>query len=116
MVGSKTGQGFIKKVGKDILTLDLDTLEYRPAKKASFATLEMTKSIDKPIDRFKVLVKGKIKQVNFTERVSGMFAYVFQLISDELYKIDDAMKAGFGWENGPFEIWDAIGVEKELPL
>jgi 3-hydroxyacyl-CoA dehydrogenase len=46
MVGSKTGQGFIKKVGKDILTLDLDTLEYRPAKKASFATLEMTKSID----------------------------------------------------------------------
>jgi 3-hydroxyacyl-CoA dehydrogenase len=52
-LGSKTGQGFIKS-RKDILTLDLDTLEYRPAKKASFATLEMTKSIDKPIDRFKV--------------------------------------------------------------
>jgi 3-hydroxyacyl-CoA dehydrogenase len=66
-LGSKTGQGFIKKVGKDILTLDLDTLEYRL--KTSFATLEMTKSIDKPIDRFKVLVKEKIKQVNFTERV-----------------------------------------------
>jgi 3-hydroxyacyl-CoA dehydrogenase len=65
-LGSKTGQGFIKKVGKDILTLDLDTLEYRLT---SFATLEMTKSIDKPIDRFKVLVKEKIKQVNFTERV-----------------------------------------------
>jgi 3-hydroxyacyl-CoA dehydrogenase len=57
--------------------------------------------------------------VNFTERVllecSLTFLTEFE-ISDELYKIDDAMKAGFGWENGPFEIWDAIGVEKELPL
>jgi 3-hydroxyacyl-CoA dehydrogenase len=114
-LGSKTGQGFIKKVGKDILTLDLDTLEYRPAKKASFATLE-TKSIDKPIDRFKVLVKGKDKAGEFYRKsFAGMFAYVSNRIpeiSDELYKIDDAMKAGFGWENGPFEIWDAIGVEK----
>ena len=52
-LGSKTGQGFYKKEGKEILSLDLDTLEYRSAKKASFATLELTKSIDKPIDRFK---------------------------------------------------------------
>jgi 3-hydroxyacyl-CoA dehydrogenase len=59
-LGSKTGQGFIKKVGKDLLTLDLDTLEYRPLK---LRLLEMTKSIDKPIDRFKVLVKGKDKAI-----------------------------------------------------
>ena len=48
-----------------------------------------------------------------------MFAYVqnrIPEISDELYKIDDAMKAGFGWENGPFEIWDAVGVEKGIEL
>ena len=64
-LGSKSGQGFYKKEGKEILTLDLDTLEYRASKKASFATLELTKTIDKPIDRFKVLVKGKDKAGDF---------------------------------------------------
>lgn len=119
-LGSKTKQGFYKKVDKDILSLDLDTLEYRPAKKASFATLELTKTIDKPIDRFKVLVTGKDKAGEFYRKnFSAMFAYVSNRIpeiSDELYKIDDAMKAGFGWENGPFEIWDAIGVAKAVEM
>jgi len=119
-LGSKTGQGFYKKVDKDILSLDLDTLEYRAAKKASFATLELTKTIDKPIDRFKVLVKGKDKAGEFYRKnFTAMFAYVSNRIpeiSDDLYKIDDAMKAGFGWENGPFEIWDAIGVAKGIEL
>lgn len=119
-LGSKTGQGFYKKVDKDILSLDLDTLEYRAAKRASFATLEMTKTIDKPIDRFKVLVKGTDKAGEFYRKnFSAMFAYVSNRvpeITDDFYKIDDAMKAGFGWENGPFEIWDAIGVEKGIEL
>ena len=119
-LGSKSGQGFYKKVDKDILSLDLDTLEYRPAKKASFATLELTKTIDKPIDRFKVLVKGTDKAGEFYRKnFSGMFTYVANRvpeITDDLYKIDDAMKAGFGWENGPFEIWDAIGVEQGIAL
>ena len=119
-LGSKSGQGFYKKEGKEILTLDLNTLEYRTSKKASFATLELTKTIDKPIDRFKVLVKGKDKAGEFYRKsFSSMFAYVSNRIpeiSDELYKIDDAMKAGFGWENGPFEIWDAIGVEKGIEI
>lgn len=119
-LGSKTKQGFYKKEGKDILSLDLDTLEYRPNKKASFATLELTKTIDKPIDRFKVLVKGKDKAGDFYRKnFAAMFAYVSNRIpeiSDELYKIDDAMKAGFGWENGPFEIWDAIGVAKAIEI
>lgn len=119
-LGSKTGQGFYKKVDKDILSLDLDTLEYRPQKKASFATLELTKTIDKPINRFKVLVKGTDKAGEFYRKnFAGMFAYVSNRIpeiTDDLYKIDDAMKAGFGWENGPFEIWDAIGVEKGIEL
>ncbi|GAB3720510.1 3-hydroxyacyl-CoA dehydrogenase NAD-binding domain-containing protein [Flavobacterium koreense] len=119
-LGSKTGQGFYKKEGKDILSLDLDTLEYRAAKKASFATLELTKTIDKPIDRFKVLVKGKDKAGDFYRKnFSAMFAYCSNRvpeITDEFYKIDDAMKAGFGWENGPFEIWDAIGVEKAIAM
>jgi len=119
-LGSKTGQGFYKKVDKDILSLDLDTLEYRSAKKASFATLELTKTIDKPINRFKVLVKGTDKAGEFYRKnFTGMFAYVANRvpeITEDLYKIDDAMKAGFGWENGPFEIWDAIGVEKGIEL
>ena len=119
-LGSKSGQGFYKKEGKDILSLDLETLEYRTSKKASFATLELTKGIDKPIDRFKVLITGTDKAGEFYRKdFSGMFAYVANRIpeiTDDLYKIDDAMKAGFGWENGPFEIWDAIGVEKGIDL
>ena len=119
-LGSKSGQGFYKKVGKEILSLDLNTLEYRAAKKASFATLELTKTIEKPIDRFKVLVKGKDKAGEFYRKsFAAMFAYCSNRIpeiSDDFYKIDDAMKAGFGWENGPFEIWDAIGVENAIEL
>ncbi|WP_392348176.1 3-hydroxyacyl-CoA dehydrogenase/enoyl-CoA hydratase family protein [uncultured Polaribacter sp.] len=124
-LGSKTGQGFYKKSvdangKKEILTLDLDTLEYRPSKKAKFATLELTKKIDKPIDRFKVLIGGKDKAGEFYRKnFAAMFAYVqnrIPEISDELFKIDDAMKAGFGWENGPFEIWDAVGIEKGIEL
>jgi 3-hydroxyacyl-CoA dehydrogenase len=119
-LGSKTGQGFYKKDGKDILSLDFDTLEYRTAKKASFATLELTKSIDKPIDRFKVLITGKDKAGEFYRKnFASMFSYCSNRIpeiTDTFYKIDDAMKAGFGWENGPFEIWDAIGVQKGIEL
>ena len=81
-LGSKTGQGFYKKSvdangKKEILTLDLDTLEYRPSKKAKFATLELTKTIDKPIDRFKVLIGGKDKAGEFYRKnFAAMFAYV----------------------------------------
>ncbi|WP_396143371.1 3-hydroxyacyl-CoA dehydrogenase NAD-binding domain-containing protein [Flavobacterium sp.] len=119
-LGSKTGQGFYKKEGKEILTLDLNTLEYRPNKKASFATLELTKTIEKPIDRFKILITGKDKAGEFYRKnFASMFQYCSNRIpeiTDAFYKIDDAMKAGFGWENGPFEIWDAIGVEKGIEL
>tara|TARA_R110000868_G_scaffold144150_2_gene362959 strand:+ start:34354 stop:36747 length:2394 start_codon:yes stop_codon:yes gene_type:complete len=119
-LGSKTGQGFYKKEGKEIKVLDLNTLEYRDSKKANFATLELTKTIDKVIDRFKVLVSGKDKAGDFYRKnFAAMFEYVSNRIpeiSDDLYKIDDAMKAGFGWEHGPFQIWDAIGVEKGIAL
>lgn len=119
-LGSKTGQGFYKKEGKDIKSLDLNTLEYRDKKSAKFATLELTKSIDKVVDRFKVLVSGKDKAGEFYRKsFAALFAYVSNRIpeiSDELYKIDDAMKAGFGWEHGPFQIWDAIGVEKGIEM
>lgn len=119
-LGSKTGQGFYKKEGKEIKTLDLNTLEYRDNKRASFATLELTKPIEKVIDRFNVLITGKDKAGEFYRKnFAAMFAYVSNRIpeiTDQLYKIDDAMKAGFGWEHGPFQIWDAIGVEKGIEL
>ncbi|MDP3314236.1 3-hydroxyacyl-CoA dehydrogenase/enoyl-CoA hydratase family protein [Lutibacter sp.] len=123
-LGSKTKQGFYKMVvengQKNILSLDLDTLEYRPNKRAKFATLELTKTIDNVIDRFKVLIKGKDKAGDFYRKnFAAMFGYVqnrIPEISDELYRLDDAMKAGFGWEHGPFEIWDAIGIEKGIEL
>jgi 3-hydroxyacyl-CoA dehydrogenase len=119
-LGSKTGQGFYKKEGKEIKTLDLNTLEYRDNKRASFATLELTKPIEKVIDRFKVLITGKDKAGEFYRKnFAAMFAYVSNRIpeiTDQLYKIDDAMKAGFGWEHGPFQIWDAIGIEKGIEL
>ena len=119
-LGSKTGQGFYKKEGKIIKALDLDTLEYRDKKRAKFPTLELTKTIDNVIDRFKVLVGGKDKAGDFYRKnFAAMFAYVSNRIpeiSDELFKIDNAMKAGFGWQHGPFQIWDAIGVAKGISI
>ncbi len=124
-LGSKTKQGFYKKTvdgqgKKQILSLDLNSLEYRAPKKAKFATLEATKSIDNVIDRFKILAKGKDKAGDFYRKnFAAMFAYVqnrIPEISDELYRIDDAMKAGFGWEHGPFQIWDAIGIEDGIKI
>lgn len=124
-LGSKTEQGFYKKVknaeGKsEIQGLNLDTLEYELQGKSSFPTLELTKNIDKPIDRFKVLIGGKDKAGElYRKSLGALFAYVSHKvpeISDDIYKIDDAMKAGFGWENGPFEIWDAVGIQKGIEL
>ena len=125
MLGSKTKQGFYKMTKdangkKNILSLDLNTLEYREKKRAKFATLELTKTIDNVTDRFKVLVAGKDKAGEFYRKsFAAMFAYVqnrIPEISDELYRIDDGLRAGFGWEHGPFQIWDAIGVAKGVEI
>jgi 3-hydroxyacyl-CoA dehydrogenase len=123
--GDKTGQGFYKKSkgasGKtEILSLNLKTMEYGPQQKAKFATLEQTKTIEKLRDRFKVLLAGKDKAGDFYRKsFAGIFKYVSHRIpeiTDELFKIDDAMKAGFGWELGPFETWDAVGAEKAIKM
>ena len=124
-LGSKTGQGFYKKIkhkdgSSEIQSLDLNTLEYREKQSAKFSTLEKTKSIDVVADRFSVLVNGEDKAGEFYRKnFAALFAYVqhrIPEITDALYKIDDAMKAGFGWQHGPFEIWDAIGLEKGIEL
>ena len=124
-LGSKTKQGFYKMTkdanGKrEILSLDLNTLEYRKKIRPKFSTLELTKSIDNVYDRFKVLVSGKDKAGEFYRKsFAAMFAYVqnrIPEISDELYRIDDGLRAGFGWEHGPFEIWDAVGVAEGVEI
>ena len=124
-LGSKIGQGFYKKVkgekGKsEILTLDLNTFEYRAKKRVKFDTLKKTKSIDDLAERYPILISGKDKASAFYRKNFGeLFAYIqhrIPEISDEIYSIDDAMKAGFGWTHGPFEIWDAIGLETGIEL
>jgi 3-hydroxyacyl-CoA dehydrogenase len=122
-LGDKSKQGFYKKTktaeGKtEILALDLKTLEYRPQEKVKSATLEITKTIENVKDRMKVFAAGKDKAGElFRASFFGLFEYVSDRIpeiSDELYRIDDAMRAGFGWDLGPFEVWDAVGIEASL--
>lgn len=119
-LGDKTGQGFYKKTkdekGKTvILGLDLNTLEYRPSGKARFATLESTKNIGTLKDRFAVLLKGTDKAGAFYRKTfaDGFRYATFRIpeIADELFRIDDAIKAGFGWQMGLFETADAVGVK-----
>jgi 3-hydroxyacyl-CoA dehydrogenase len=122
MLGSKTGKGFFFKDRStpkgDILALDLKTLEYRPQVKPKFATLDAAKKEDNLVKRTAILYAGNDKAGEFYRKsFHGLFAYVSHRIpeiTDQLYKIDDAMRAGFGWELGPFETWDAIGAKTAL--
>ncbi len=117
-LGSKSGQGFFKKKGKEILELNPNTLEYQPLKKLQADSIEKSK-----------LEKGqsnKLKTLLYAEDPAGTFlwniispvllyaAEMFSEIADSLVAIDQAMKWGFGWQLGPFEIWDAIGLERSL--
>jgi 3-hydroxyacyl-CoA dehydrogenase len=118
-LGDKTGQGFFKKTKgaggeKEILTLNLSTLEYGPRQKPKFATVEAAKPVDDLKKRLKMLVAGQDKAGAFFRHFHyALFSYISHRIpeiSDELYRIDDAMMAGFGWEIGAFESWDVLDV------
>src|SRR5690606_25136361 len=118
-LGEKSGQGFYKKTkdekgNTEILALDLNTLEYRKQSKVKAATLEATKAVDDIRKRMKVYEQGTDKAgALFRAMHYPLFEYVSRRvpeITDEFFRIDDAMRAGFGWELGPFEIWDALGV------
>ena len=129
MLGDKTGGGFYKKVkgsGEDErLALDWKTLEYRPRQKAKFASLEMAKNVDDPVERLRALLgrpgkdKGEGKSKNKDEQflwtvLSDLWNYSANRIpeiSDTVLEIDRAMRLGFNWDMGSFELWDAAGVE-----
>lgn len=123
-LGEKTGQGFYKRVKgegeKEILTLDLNTMDYRPRQKARFASLEMGKTIEDTRERLRALVgpllegqKGDKAQQFLWGALSEMCLYAARRvpeISDHIIDVDRAMRWGFAWELGPFELIDAIGV------
>jgi 3-hydroxyacyl-CoA dehydrogenase len=121
-LGDKTGQGFFKKIkteaGKEILTLNLQTLEYGPRNKPKFASLEAAKPIEDLKQRLQLLQASPDKAGDFYKAFHyGLFSYISHRIpeiSDELYRVDDAMMAGFGWEIGAFESWDTLGVAKTV--
>jgi len=131
-LGDKSGQGFFKKVkipvtegspgetkkDKEIYTLDLKTLEYVPRSKPQFASVKMAEVIEDLKPRLKALFAAKDKAGEFYRHFHyALFSYISNRIpeiSDELYRIDDAMMAGFGWEIGAFESWDVFGVEETV--
>jgi 3-hydroxyacyl-CoA dehydrogenase len=122
-LGDKTGQGFFskrknEKGEKEIYTLDLKTLEYKPRQKPKFVSLDAAKPVEDLKQRLRMLTAGKDKAGEFYRHFHyGLFSYISQRIpeiSDEVYRIDDAMMAGFGWEIGAFESWDVLGVERTV--
>ncbi len=126
-LGNKTGQGFYKRTGeKDakgrpvILSLDLNTLEYGAAQKEKLPIIDTLKQMEDLPRRIKAVFKGDDKGAQLLQRAHlGMFAYVSNRvpeISDTIYAIDDAIRAGFAWEAGPFQLWDMVGVAEAVTL
>ena len=119
-LGDKTGQGFYKKVKKDgkseILELNLKTLEYEEKSNTKFDVIDKTKNIEDVCERLPLLLKDDGKAGDFYRKTFyDLFSYCTNRIpeiADELYRIDQAMTAGFAWELGPFESWDVLGVEE----
>jgi len=125
-LGEKSGRGFYQRVKKggdsEILTLDPGTMEYRPQKKARFASLDAVRGIESLPDRLRALLEpvlagqpGDKAQQFIWSTTSETCVYAARRvpeISDSIADIDRAMRWGFGWELGPFEVWDALGVER----
>ena len=122
LLGDKTGQGFYKKVKgqsgdeSEILTLDLATFEYRARQRATFPSFELARNLEDLRERVKILFQAPDRAGQFYRKLfSDIFHYAAMRvpeIADDIVSIDNAMKWGFGWEMGPFELWDARGVER----
>jgi 3-hydroxyacyl-CoA dehydrogenase len=126
-LGNKTGQGFYKKTrekdeqGRSIIyALNLETLEYEPSVRPSLPSLKASKQINDLSKRIQAFFKAEDKGGELVRRsLLGLFAYASNRvpeISGNLFSIDDAMRAGYAWEMGPFEYWDVIGLEKGIEM
>ncbi|GAC91895.1 3-hydroxyacyl-CoA dehydrogenase [Anoxybacillus flavithermus NBRC 109594] len=117
-LGSKSGQGFFYKKGKDIFELNYETLEYEPTKKLKAPSVEMSKQAKGTVNKLKALVYANDRAGQLLWNIlSPTLLYSAKLlgeIADDIVAIDRAMKWGFGWELGPFETWDAIGVRQSV--
>lgn len=114
-IGAKSGQGFFKKEGKSILEINPETLEYHERKKLKAASIELAKQQKGLAATWKTLIYSEDQAGSFLwNTIAPVLVYSARLtgeIADDIVSIDQAMKWGFGWEQGPFEIWDAIGLE-----
>ena len=122
-LGDKTKQGFYKKTKSEldkklILELNTDKFEYVKSEKSKFASVGGAKQIENLSDRLKFLLNAKDNAAEFLRQLHfNLFQYASNRIpeiSENIYNIDDAMRAGFGWELGPFEIWDAVGLKNTI--
>ncbi len=121
LLGDKVKSGFYKKIkgpqGEERQVIDWKTLEYHPAQKAKFPSLEMAKNIEDMGERLRTILAGdprdKAAQFIWTT-LSELWNYSANRIpeiADTVVEIDQAMRMGFNWEAGPFEVWDLAGVE-----
>lgn len=117
-IGAKSGQGFFKKEGKTILELHPETMQYSERKKLTAASIEMAKQQKGTGAKLKALIYADDKAGQFLWKIiAPVLTYSAELtgeIADDILAIDQAMKWGFGWSQGPFEMWDAIGVEQSI--
>jgi 3-hydroxyacyl-CoA dehydrogenase len=120
--GDKKGQGFYKKVktekGREIQVLDPKTMEYRPAKKTEFASVAAVAKIKDPAERIRTLCAADDKAAQFAwKHISAVISYSANRIpeiADDVVTVDEAMKLGYNWDLGPFEIWDALGIKEAV--
>ncbi len=118
LLGNKTRKGFYQKHGDEILTLDPGTLEYRERIRAKFPSVDLAKTIDDLADRVRTLVFGKDRAGAFLWKITRdtliYAANRIPEICDDVLQVDRAIRWGFNWEMGPFELWDALGVRKTV--
>jgi 3-hydroxyacyl-CoA dehydrogenase len=116
--GEKSGQGFYKREGSEILTLDLPTMTYRPRQSARIPSLDAVKGVDSAAERARTLFTANDKAgALLRDTLAPTLVYAAEVAPSIAYSIDDvdrAMQWGFGWELGPFELWDAIGIQTIL--
>jgi len=117
-LGQKAGQGFFKREGKEILSINLDNFEYSPRTKVRFDGLRMSKRHHNTADKIKAFAFNPDKAGKFVwEILANTLIYTANRIpeiADDIVNVDNAMKWGFGWELGPFEVWDALGLDLSL--